>query len=75
MKMTINTFRKRSFLSQLAAHKENKNLFEAENLNIDSKSFQESKIYDKTIFSVFVHCRRHNLLSQGCNFVIYISNC
>ena len=31
MKMTINTFRKRSFLSQLAAHKENKNLFEAEN--------------------------------------------
>ena len=49
--MTINTFCK-SFLSQLAAHKENKNLFEAENLNIDSKSFQESKIYDKTIFSV-----------------------
>lgn len=33
-----------------------KNLFEAENLNIDSRGFQESQIYDKTIFSVFVHC-------------------
>lgn len=62
--MTINTFGKSSFLSQLAAHKENKNLFEAENLNIDSKSVQENKIYDKVVFSVFVHCRRQFVVTR-----------
>ena len=47
-KMTIHS-EKVVFLSQLKAHKQNKNLFEAENLNIDSRSFQESKICHKTI--------------------------
>lgn len=47
-KMTIHS-EKVVFLSQLKAHKQNKNLFGAENLNIDSRSFQESKICHKTI--------------------------
>ena len=71
--MTIHS-EKVVFLSQLKAHKQNKNLFGAENLNIDSRSFQEGKICYKMIL-FFCKLTLHNAQETYicCHWAVILS--